>query len=465
MAPTSGFRTFVILWCGQFVSLVGTFLTAFALGVYVYQLTGSVTTLGFVYALSFLPLILVSPIAGSLVDRWGNKRALLVSNVGSMLISLVLAGLLFTHTFKVWHVFVVVAAESVLSALQMPAFESSVPLLVPKRHIGRANGMRLVATATSQVLAPVTAGVLLLVIHIQGIVLMDCLSFGFAVLTLLFIRIPRAQHEDEVKVGGSPTLVEDFREAWRYVVALPGLLALMVFLGAISFAIGFVDVLITPLVLAFASTDALGAVLSIGGVGMVATSVAMSAWGGPRRRVRGMLGFSLLLAAAIVMGSLRPSVPLIAVAAFIFLGCAAIIVGSSQSIWQTKVEPRLLGRVLALKNMIALAPQLIGYALAGVIADRVFQPLVGRDHVRSRVVAMLVGDGPGRGIALLVMLTGILIALLVVLAYMYPRLHNLEDELPDMIAEDELPDAIAVDELPDAIPEVTGTVDPAAVRL
>ncbi len=425
----------MILWCGQFVSLVGSALASFALGVYVFQRTGSVTSLGLVYLLVFVPSIVVSPIAGSLVDRWGRRRALLVSNVGAMAVALSLAALLATHTFAVWHVYAAVAASSVLSALQVPAFGSSVPLLVPKRHIGRANGMLLLASSISQVLAPVAAGFLLLVIKIQGIILVDCLSFGFAVLTLLVIRIPQPRREDEAAEARPATLLGGFAEGWRYVTARRGLVGLLAFFVALNFGVGFVDVLVTPLVLAFASTGALGAVLSLGGVGMVLGSVVLSVWGGPRRRTTGVLGFSFLLGAAIVLGALRPSVPLVAVAAFVFLACSSIINGTYRSIWQTKVEPHLQGRVLALQNMIASSSLPVAYLLAGPLADRVFQPLVGRDHVRSDVLAMVVGNGAGRGFALLLLLMGGFIMVTALCGYLHPRLRHLEDELPDVIPE------------------------------
>jgi MFS family permease len=440
----TGFRAFVVLWCGQFVSLTGSALSGFALGVYVYQLTGSATALGFVLALSFLPMILCSPFTGSLADRWGARRSLLVTNTAAMTVMLALATLLFTDTFAVWHVYVVVVINSALRALSMPAFESAVPLLVPKRHIGRANGMRMVALATSQVLAPVGAGFLLLAIDIYGIILMDFLSYGCAIVILLIIRIPRVRRPDPVAAAGVWTLLADFRQAWRYVTARRGLLVLLMFIGALNFSAGFVDLLLTPLVLAFESADALGAVLSIGGLGMIAAGVAMSVWGGPRRRVRGILLCSLVIAAATVLGSLRPNVMLIAAAAVLFLAALAIIIGCNQSIWQTKVEPQLLGRAMAMQNMVANTPQLLAYALAGLTADRVFEPLVGRDRVHSHLLTPLIGDGPGRGIALLLMIMGVLIALSVAAAAVSPRLRRLEDELPDMNAQE--PEAGAVAE-------------------
>jgi hypothetical protein len=437
--PAYGSRAFVVLWGGQFVSLVGSALTSFALGVRVYQLTGSVTKLGLVYTLAFVPQILVSPVAGALVDRWGRKRALLLSNGGAMIMALSLAALLATHSFAAWNVYIVTAVNSMLAALQLPAFGSAVPLLVPKQHIGRANGMLLLASSASQVLAPAAAGALLLVIKIQGVVLLDCLSFGVAILTLLAIRIP--QPPAAAPAGGGPAgapaaksgVLGDFAESWRYVAARRGLVGLLVFFAALNLSVGFADVLITPLVLAFASTAALGAVLSVGGIGMVGGSVAMSIWGGPRRRVTGVLGFSLLLGVAFIVGSLRPSVPLIAAAAFVFLGSSSIINVSYRGIWQTKVEQRLQGRVLALQNMVTTSSLPVAYLLAGPLASGVFEPLAGRRQARPGLVAALVGHGADRGIALLLLLLGVVILLTVAGGYLNRHLRDLEDELPDAV--------------------------------
>lgn len=435
-APASGFRAFLILWCGQFISLIGSFLASFALGVRIYQLTGSVTKLGLVFACAFVPGILFSPVAGSLVDRWGRKRALLVSNCGAMAVALTLATLLVTHTFAVWNVYLVTIANSVMSSLQEPAFGSTVPLLVPKRHIGRANGLLLLAISASQVLAPVIAGFLLLAIKLQGIILINCLSYGVALITLLFIRIPHPQPEDEAQETKPTTLLGGFAQCWRYVMARRGLVNLMILFGALCFFVAFVDVLYIPLVLAFASTGALGAVLTVGGVGMITGSLAMSAWGGSRRRTTGVLGFALLLGAALVLGALRPSVPLIAVAAFIFLGSQPLIEGSYRSIWQTKIEPSMQGRVLALQNMVTTAPQPIAYLLAGPIADGIFQPLAGRRHVRSGVLATVVGNGPGRGFALLLLCIGVLVMVTAAWGRLNPRIRHLEDEVPDVITDE-----------------------------
>jgi MFS transporter, DHA3 family, macrolide efflux protein len=430
--PASGFRMFVIVWCGQLVSLVGSSLTAFALGVHVYKTTGSVSILGFVFGLAILPAILASPIAGPLVDRWGAKRALIVANAGNVLVTLSLFLQLITHTLTVWHVYLVVAALSAFTALENPAFASVTPQLVPQQYLGNANGLRMFAVAASELLAPVTAGFLLLAIGLSGIVVADVVSFGPALLTLVVVRIPPPRAEDEQAAPARRSLLAEVQDGWRYVAARPGLFMLLLFLGAVSFSAGFIDLLLTPLVLDFASPAALGTVVSIGGLGMIAASAAVSAWGGPRRRVRGMLGFSIVLAASTIVGSSRPDVAVVAFAAFAFMGALGVVIATNQTIWQTKVEPHLRGRVTALVNMVSSVPQVVAYAVAGVLANRVFEPLVGRDQVRSPAMAVVVGHGPDRGVALLMMVMGILIAVSVSLAASSRPLRRLEADLPDV---------------------------------
>jgi MFS transporter, DHA3 family, macrolide efflux protein len=430
VAPKSGFRSYLIIWAGQFASMLGSNLTSFALAVYVFRLTDSATTLGIILALGLLPAAVASPFAGSLVDRWGTRRTLLISGIGSMLITLTLAPLLATDTFRVWQVYIIVMVTSILTALQVPALGALTPQLVPKEQLGQANGLRMVAIAVSQVLAPVTAGFLFLAIGLTGIVIMDVISYGAAIVTVYLVRVPHqrsAPAADERK----STLLSEFGEGWRFVTARRGLLTLLFFLASVNFSAGFIELLISPLVLSFASSKALGIVLSTGGVGMIIAGVAVSVSGGPRRRVRAVFMFALLFAVAAIAGALRPNVALVACAAFFAMGALVLINTTHQPIWQTKVAPDLMGRVMALLTMVGLIPQLIANVLAGLAVDHVFQPLVGRDEVKSSALTVLIGDGPGRGIALLTMLIGLLIVLTVAVGALFPRLRHLEEELPD----------------------------------
>jgi hypothetical protein len=435
LAADDGLRSFLTLWVGQFVSLVGSAVASFALGVRIYQLTGSAVELGVIFACGLVPAIVVSPVTGALADRWGRRRSLLISNGGYMVTMLALALLLITNTFAVWQVFPITIINSSLSALQVPAFGSAIPLLVRKEQIGRANGLMMLATATAQVFAPIAAGFLLLLVRLQGIVLIDLVSFAGALITVLMVRIPQPQPQPTAGTGEEQpvTLLGAFAEAWHYVAARRGLVDLLVLFAVLSFLCGFVDVLYIPLVLGFASTGAVGIALTVGGLGMFAGGLAMSVWGGPRRRIRAVLGCAVLLGLSVIIGALRPNLALVAVGAFFFLGSTALVDSNFRTIWQVKVEPRLQGRVLALQNMVGTAPQVISYLLAGVIGGDVFVPLVGRSHVHSGFLAAIIGDGAKRGYALTLLIVGLLIVATAVASWSNPRIRHVEDELPDAV--------------------------------
>jgi hypothetical protein len=209
-------------------------------------------------------------------------------------------------------------------------------------------------------------------------------------------------------------------------------------LAASNFLVGIVDVLATPLVLSFASAAVLGTVLSIAGIGMLVGASVLSTWGGPQRLINSVFGFMLLSGLSILVAGVRPSVPLFALAAFLFFLGLPIMNGSIQVIFQRKVAPDMQGRVFALMGAIAGSSLPLAYLIAGPLADRVFEPLLAPGGLLVGSIGQLIGVGRGRGIGLMFIVIGALTMLATVVAYQYPRLRLLESELPDAIADEEL---------------------------
>jgi hypothetical protein len=262
----------------------------------------------------------------------------------------------------------------------------------------------------------------------------DVATFAFAVLTLLFVRVPRPPVTPEGEAGKG-TLLGEAAYGWRYILARPGLLALLTLFASTNFAVSVVSALFTPMVLSFASKAALGSLLSIGGVGMLAGSVAMSAWGGPKRRVYGVLGFECLMGVCVWLAGMRASIPLMAIAFFGGFGCLPIINGCSQAIWQSKTAPDVQGRVFAARGTIAWSTIPLAYLVAGPLADHVFEPLLVAGGPLAGSVGRLLGVGPGRGIGFIFVVMGVAHVLMTVAGFSYRRLRLLEDELPDAIVE------------------------------
>lgn len=418
-------RSFMALAAGYLVSMTGSALTSFALTVWIFLETGSTIQFALGFVLSMLPGILLGPLAGAIVDRTSRRSVLLAADAVGIVSAGCLAALYAFGVLVPWHVFVTIVIRSALRAFQVPALNSSVILLAPEEQVGRANGMVLLANAVSQTVAPALGGVLLLAVELAGVLLIDVGTFVLNVVVLLAIRIPLPRRS-AAGGDGDGTLLGQVDRGWRYLTARRGLLALMAFYAALNFSVGFVDVLFAPLVIGMASAAALGVVLSIGGLGMVLGSSTLAAWGGPRRRIHGVAGFAVPLGLFLCLGALRPSVPLVAVAAFGFMFCSMIIDGTSRSILQVEVEQDMQGRTFAAFDMATNAVLLGSYLLAGPVSERIFEPLLVADGPLAGSVGRVLGTGPGRGSALLLLLLGGVVLLTAAAGYLSPALRSLQ---------------------------------------
>jgi DHA3 family macrolide efflux protein-like MFS transporter len=448
---TGGTKAFLLICFGQLISLIGSGLTGFALGVWVYQQTGAVTQFALITLFTTLPGIVVSPVAGAIVDRWNRRHAMMLSDSVAGCCALVVALLLLSGRLDIWHIYLAMGVSSAFVALHWPAYAAAVTMLFPRRHLGRASGLMQLGQATAKVISPMLAGALVGTIHIHGVLLLDFATFLFAFSTLLFVRMPTVASlpETEEKKG---SLLGETLYGWTYITRRPGLFLLLALFAANNFLTGIVIVLVTPLILSFASAAVLGAVLTVAGGGMLAGGAIMSIWGGPRRRVRGILIFTILQSALLVTGGLRASVTLIAAAAFGYLFAASVISGASQSLWQSKIAPSVQGRVFAVRSLIAWSSLPLASLAAGPLSDSLFEPLLAVNGPLAESVGRIIGVGPGRGIGLLFILAGFVTLLTTSLAYLHPRLRFVEDELPDAMAEDSLERFSATASVPDGSP-------------
>lgn len=440
--PPNGMRTFLILWIGQMISLLGSNLNGFALGVWVYQRTTSVTQFTLIAVFAAIPSLIISPLAGTLVDRWDRRKVLLVSNLLLASNTLLIILLLMAGQLSIWHIYLLTTAGAIYGSFPQPARAAITPLLVPQNKLVRANGMVQLGQASVQIIGPVLAGIAMVSIGLLGVMTIDLVSFAAVILSLVIVRIPRPVASAASRAA-SGSLLREMRYGWDYLVARPGMLALLLLFAVSNFLLGGVGVLVTPLILATSNAAGLGTVASIAGFGLLAGSLVMTVWGGPRRRINGVLLGSIAGGVFVILGGLSQSIPLFAAAAFGFMFTIPIAGTCTTVIWQTKVAPDVQGRVFALSGMVAGIAAPLSFLAAGPLADRVFEPLLARNGALAGSIGQIVGVGPGRGIGLMFIVMGSLHLLAIALGYLYPRLRNLEDEVPDAVSQIETDEPLA----------------------
>lgn len=446
MSQTPGLRNFLLIWFGQLVSGVGSRLTAFALGVWVLQTTGSTTRFAMVFVAMAVPSLLISPIAGALVDRWDRRRTMIVCEAISAGTMLALAGLLASGHLAMWHVYCAVGITALSNAFLQPAYAASIPLLASPDQLTRVNGLVQTGFAIAQVGGPLLAGILVSSISLQGVLIVDALTFLTGLLALVWARIPRPRRTVD---DGEQGLWHEAATGFAYVRERRGLFGLLVVFGLSNFMFGIASIAITPLILSLADPALLGMQMAIGGVGLLIGGLAMSTWGGPSRRVVGMLGFSMLAGVFLAAHGLRPSFALVVVAGFLFFLSVPIINASNATLWQSKVPADLQGRCFAIQRVLSESAMPVAFCLAGPLAEHVFEPLMAVDGPLAGSVGLLIGTGPGRGLGLMFIVLGLAMVAIAAVAWSVRSIRNVEDELPDapVAAEPAAPAAPVGDEI------------------
>jgi MFS transporter, DHA3 family, macrolide efflux protein len=425
-------KTFITVWTGQLVSTLGSSLTNFALGVWIFETTGSATLFAMTLLVSILPQVALSPLAGVVADRWDRRRVMMLADSGAAASSLFVVAMLLTGRLEIWHVYVSTFFNAAFSTFQWPAYSAATSLLVPKAHLGRAGGMTQIGDAISLLAAPALAGALYVTAGMRIILLIDLATYLVALATLLSVRFPRPEITEEA-VAARGSFWNEASFGWRYIRARPGLLGLLMTFAVLNFLVSTTFALYTPLILGMTTPDVLGYVNSVGGVGMLAGTLLMSAWGGPKRRIFGIFVAESVLGFTTLLFGLRLSIPLIAVNNFFFLLAMPVSNGCSQAIWQTKVKPDIQGRVFAIRRMIAMSIMPLAYAVAGPLAELVFEPWMAEGGALAPVLGPVMGVGPGHGIGLIFTLFGALYVLGAGVILLHPRIRRLELEIPDAV--------------------------------
>ena len=279
----SSFRKFLTLWAGDFISSVGSGLTSFGLGVYIFQQTGKASYMALVTLLAFLPSLLLSVPAGVLADRY-DRRILMV--LGD---SLSAAGLLFILAClmdgeaQVWQICVGVTISSVFTSLLEPAYKATITDLLRPEQYSRASGMVQLAGSAKYLISPVLAGFLLGIADIRLLLLLDMGTFFVTVVTTLAVR---RGIESRVS-GGRISFLPEIKEGWKALTGRTGMPAL-VFMGAlITFCLGMIQTLASPMVLSFADSTSLGTLMTVIAFGMLVSSMILGGFS----IEKGMSGF------------------------------------------------------------------------------------------------------------------------------------------------------------------------------
>jgi DHA3 family macrolide efflux protein-like MFS transporter len=374
--PSKWVPLFFTIWTGQTLSLIGSAVGSFGLIWWVTEQTGSATVLAMATLLSTVPIIVLGPVIGALIDRWNRRFVMLAADGVVALASLWLVYLFWAEAFVIWQFYVVMVIRAVGQAFHWPANQASISLMVPKEQLPRIAGLNQTISGAAKIISPMIAAFLLQILSLSEIMLIDVITAIFSILPLLIIIIPQPEtpQSEATMIANISAVWQDMLEGFRYIRNWSGLFWLIIIIMLISFFVTPAMSLIPILVTRHFRGQALelGWLSASWGLGMVVGGLILGTWGGFKKRVNTLLIGIFGLAIGILIVAFTP-------ASMLQLALLGFLVGSSMNalsngafsaILQTLVAPEVLGRVFTVTMSMKAAVTPLSLAVGGPIADQ-----------------------------------------------------------------------------------------------
>lgn len=363
---------FATIITGQAFSLIGSGLVSFSIIWWLARETDSTVILSVSTIMSLLPVILLSPVAGVVVDRYNRRLVMMLADAFIALVTLLMALLFILGSLHIWLIYLLLALRAAGSTFHQPAFEAAIPLIVPERHLIRTAALTQMLRSGMNFLAPMLGALLVELLPLPEILLIDVITAGIAVLSLAFIAIPDLKIKSAV-TSTIKSYFSEFVSGLRYVYRWKGLMVLILVFGLANFLLAPMLSLM-PLII---SRHFQGGAREYGlfemalAVGVIIGSLTLSIWGGFKRKI-----VSVNIA-QILCGLILSFIAFVPVNRFYLVLIATIFTGITSSfinspvtaIFQSRVEKNMQGRVMSIVTVVCMVSMPLSLAIAGPLSN------------------------------------------------------------------------------------------------
>ncbi len=426
MKRPTGFKGFAIMSVGEIVSLTGSAMTDFGIGIWIWKETGNATPFSILVAAFFVANLIFSPIAGVFVDRWPRKRSLILPDLISALITLLTLLLYISGRLSLPFLYASAFVSGVFNGFQWSAYSVTISEMLKKEEYGKANGLFSMTKSWPSFVAPAVAGFLLPFFKLTGIMIIDLLSFIAAFGAILWVKITENKFFGNLR--GVKNILKESLFGFKYIYKVkPLFFLLLVFLSMNFFFYTWMP-LVSPMVLSkfHNSSRILGMVQSAFGAAGVAGGVLMTVWGGTKRKTVSLFGGIIICSMGIIFLGISRTVVSIILSLVVIAVANVVTNASSQAIWQKIVPVRIQGRVFSARMFLSQFAALVPMALSGPFVDLYLTKRVNS----SKVLVSLFGGGKGGAVSLLAFVSGVVVMVIGIAALFSPAIMGVENTDP-----------------------------------
>lgn len=334
------FKKFLLLWGGEFISAIGSGLTSFGLGVYVFQQTGRASAMALVTLLAFLPSLLLAPIAGVFADRYDRRLLMVIGDSFSVIgLVFILLCMLFEKT-QLWQICVGVTISSIFTSLLEPAYKATITDLLTAEEYTRASGLAQIASNAKYLISPALAGFLLTISDIKLLIILDICTFFVTVTLTLVVRKGLISKKAE----SAMSFKKELKDGWITVSKNRGVLVLVIMTSVMTFFMGFIQTLAMPMALAFTTSAMVGTLQTVVAMGMLVTSIVVGIIPIKKGYVK-ILSLALFLEGLFMAGfGFRENILLMSITGFLFFAMMPLANSSLDYLVRTNMDNAVQGR-------------------------------------------------------------------------------------------------------------------------
>lgn len=405
----SNYKKFLLLWSGEFISSIGGGLTSFGLSVYVFQKTGSAASTAMVALLAFLPVLLLSPIAGVLADRYDRCLLMMLGDGMSGLGLIYILICMFMGEAKLYQICIGVLISAVFSSLLEPSYRATVTDMLTKDEYSKASGMMSLAGSARYLISPMLAGILLGVSDVKLLLIIDICTFVLTVICTAIVRKSRLSKHTKT----NESFIESFKAGWEAITEKKGIFILIVISSVITCFMGAMQILVEPMILDFESSKVLGISETVCASGMLCSSIIIGIVG-IRKNFTRVLSISLAMCGLAMIGfGFKENIRLICGFGFMFFFMLPFANNCLDYMTRTNIEDTKQGRAWGLISFLSQIGYVFAYGGAGLLADK---------------IAEIKHIGVGRGAAMVIMISGALLSVMALSILRFKSIRELEKE-------------------------------------
>lgn len=363
---TNNYSKFILLWIGELISAIGSGLTSFGLGVYVFEQTGSAAGTSLVALFGFLPTLLLSVPAGVLADKFDRRIMMMIGDGCSAVGVIYILICMLNGGAEIWQICVGVFISSSFSALLEPSYRATITDLLTKEQFSKASGMISIAGSARYLISPIAAGLLLIVSDIKLLLILDILTLIPTVIAAAAVRKTVAKNSS---ADSSVSFMQSLKEGAAALTAKKGVVVLVAVSSVMTCFMGAIQILSQPMILSFADSAVLGTAETICACGMVASGIVLGT-GLLKKNYSAVLGISLAIAGAAMVGfGLVENIVVVCIFGFLFFAMLPFANSCLDYLVRTNIKAEHQGRVWGLIGFLSQIGYVISYSAGGAAAD------------------------------------------------------------------------------------------------